>query len=201
MATTGTEKYSRIVLILVKGGTKITRTLFEKRVICLSPAEGVLTVNDFLLRNKAAILQEKVGKSKEFTYFPRNGGETDTGIWDMPMFCYILTQVCDLTPALCMYVRKLQKIRNKLSHMNDPTLSDTVYAEYIEKVDCCFQKCLEEINDTAFTARLDELVSSFKEGPLVLDDTLKTIHNFYKMEIQRIDILEKLDKGETKYTL
>ncbi|XP_053394348.1 helicase with zinc finger domain 2-like [Mercenaria mercenaria] len=194
MATTGTEKYSRILLTLVKGGTKVTRRFFEKRVKDLSPEQ---TIDEFLARHKIAILQKKPGKNKRNIYFPSTGN-TDLEQWDLNMFCYILIETCDLTPTLCMYVEKLPKIRNKLCHLNEPTLEDVKFQDYKDKIKCCFKNCLKEIDDAEFKNEIKLLIKSFASGPLTLEDTLKSIHTFYHMELDQMEKLDKLDQGQTE---
>lgn len=194
MATTGTEKYSRIVLTLVKGGTKLTKKFLHKRTKDLSPEDEHITIDEFLLKHRTSILQHKSGQNKQAIFFPPSG-ITDLEKWDLFMFCFILLQICDLTPTVKMYVGKIQKIRNKLFHMKEPTLDDDKYEEYKEKLDTCFKKCLEAIDDEAFQEEIMEEVKSFQAGPLELTQTVKLMHTFYRMGPEQRKILEKVTEG------
>lgn len=194
MATTGTEKYSRIVLTLVKGGTKLTKKFLYKRIKDLCPEDENITIDNFLQKHRTTILEHKSGQNKQSIFFPTSG-TTDLEKWDLLMFCFILLQTCDLTPTLKMYVGKIQKIRNKLFHVKEPTLDDDKYEDYTDKLDTCFNKCLKAIDDRAFQTEITEEVKSFKSGPLELTETVKLMHTFYRMDQEQRKILEKISEG------
>jgi hypothetical protein len=195
MSSTGTEHYSRIMLTLMKGGTKLTRRLVEKRVKDLSKNGEEDTIDEFLLKNKSLILKQKLGKNKQDVFFPQFG-QTNLDNWDLCMFCLILEETCDLTHITKMYIKKLLKIRNKLCHLNDPTLETRKFEEYTEQMKCSFEYCLKEINDDMFTEEMNALVQSLATGPLSIDDTLKAVHKLYRLEWTHREVLEKIGNGK-----
>ncbi|XP_060598578.1 uncharacterized protein LOC132752279 [Ruditapes philippinarum] len=195
MSSTGTENYSRILMTLMKGGTKLTRRLVEKTVKDLSKNGGEVTIDEFLLKNKSLILKQKLGKNKQDVFFP-SSGHTNLDNWDICMFCFILEETCGLTYTMKMYIKKLLKIRNKLCHSNDPTLETRKFEEYTEQMKCSFEYCLKEINDDKFTEEINALVQSLATGPMSSHDLLKAVHKLYFIEMTNKEVLEKIENGQ-----
>jgi hypothetical protein len=182
------------MLTLMNGGTKLTRRFVEKRVKDLSKNGEEDTIDEFLMKNKAVILQHKLGKNKEYVLFPPSG-LTNLDYWDLCMFCFILEETCDLSYTIKMRIKKLLKIRNKLCHLNDPTLEKIKFDEYTDQLKRSFENCLDEINDEKFTEEMEKLVLKLATGPLSIDNTLKAIHKLYHSELTQKEVLEKIGNG------
>ncbi|XP_060599028.1 uncharacterized protein LOC132752684 [Ruditapes philippinarum] len=191
MSSTGTENYSRIIVTLMKGGTKLTRRLVEKTVKDLSKNGGENTIDEFLLKNKSLLLKRKLGENNQDVFFPPSG-HTNLDNWDLGMLCFILEETCGLTNIMKMYIKKLLKIRNKLCHSKDPTLETRKFEEYTEQMKCSFEHCLKEINDDEFTEEINALVQSLATGPLSLFDLLEAVHQRYFKEMTNKEVLEKI---------
>lgn len=198
MATTGTEKHARLSIMLMKGGTKITRRLFEKRVVQLTPnnhTPSPWTVDDFLLVNKEKILKFKDGRNKERIFFPGVTDKTNLHHWDLSMFCFILLESADVSREVCMDIEKLRKLRNKLCHLSEPSLEMDTYNNYLDKIEIIFERILKVIGETTLENEINDMLKSIKEGPLSIDDALRQMKSFYMMEEETKKILSAHSKG------
>ncbi|XP_053395656.1 helicase with zinc finger domain 2-like [Mercenaria mercenaria] len=197
MATTGTEKHARLVISLMKGGTKLTRRLFEIRVSELTPTDYIQspwTVDQFLVSNKGKILANDAGRKKEKTYFPGILDKTNLNHWDLSMFCHVLLEACELDPETGVDVRELRKLRNKLSHLSEPSLDDVKYNLNMNKLEVIFRRTLKKIGDGNLDDEIIGILNSSKNGELSLSDAYKEIYKFFQMEGEIREVLSEHTK-------
>ncbi|XP_053391002.1 uncharacterized protein LOC128553841 [Mercenaria mercenaria] len=196
MATTNHEKYSRLVLMLVRGGTKITRALLEKRIKDLTPQNhepDPWTIDQFLNANKQKIIGTQTGRAKERMLFP---GTTCTNVedWDLYMFCFVLIDICGVFRTVRMDVDQLRKIRNKLCHLNEPSINSEKYEHYVDKIEVIFDRLLAELNDRHLMIAIAEILKAAKEEPLSFKETLIVVHKFFSMDAETREILSQQSK-------
>lgn len=185
MATAGTERYSRINLILVDGGTKLTRKMFLKRVHDLSTSGQRDTIDTFLGSCKGSLLKTRTGRNRERTLYPPFGGTTNLDEWDLYLLCFILQEVCHLDYINRKDIEKLQRMRNDLCHLSNPTLDDLLFRTQLEEIKIIFKRSLQMIDDPNFEVELNQLVHKCEHGPISVDDIIRIHHHYTKLELER----------------
>lgn len=175
MSTVDTEKYTRINLMLVKSGTMLTRRLFLQSIKDLSPIGHEYTVDEFLNKHKKKILTTETGRNKRHTIYP-SSGNTNLDNWDLYLFCFVLEETCSLHPTNKMDIQKLQKMRNKLCHLKEPTLDTREFDDKLSKLKIIFGRTQQLINDPEFENSLNADMRNFETGPLSATDIVKFYH-------------------------
>lgn len=177
----------------MKAGTKAACSLLLKRVkdICPEDYEPFpWSLDDFLLSRKKKILKLKIGRDKIQVLFP-NGKETNLSKWDLSLVCCILTQFCELPSLLRLDVERLRTIRNELCHVNEPTVDNNKFTDYLKTIKVVIERIVEESEEECIKCEVQRIVRDIEKEPLCLEETLREMHKFYSMER---DIREKLDQ-------
>lgn len=192
MATSDTEKYVRINLMLVKGGTLLTKRLFTKRVKDLSPPGVELTVEQFLNNNRTTILNTRTGKNYESAIYPPSG-DTDIDKWDLYLLCFILQEVGNLIYINKKDIEKLQGMRNKLFHLPQPVLNAAVYEERLVKTKTIFTRTCDLIGDDIFKKEIMDIIEAFEKQPIAVEELALLNHEMNRMESRWLQLLDKQD--------
>lgn len=193
--TTDTTNYIRIHLILMKGGTLLTKTLFLKRVKDLSPAGHELTVDEFLGQHSVKILATSTGKNNEVKLYPMTG-TTNLDEWDLPLYCFILKTVCDLPMKNKLDMGNLKTMRNELSHLHDPSLTDADFKNHLSTIEPIFTRSLQMINDPLFEKEMKTLLQKCETGALAVDEVVKVHHDSNRKHIELLSNQVKMMKNQ-----
>jgi hypothetical protein len=200
MTTTDDERHCRICLMLMKGGTKISKALFEKCVKDQTPEEHIphpWTLDHFLNDNKKKILDTQTGNAKKKILFPAAGGtRTHVEEWDLYMYCFFLIEICGIKRNVRMDIEQLRKMRNKICHRNEPKIDRKKYDRKVDKLEVIYERLLKEICDEELTNEVNRILKSSKEDPLSCREIILVMHEFYKTDLETREILTQQSAGK-----
>ena len=194
MASGYTGNQDNLCVILVKVGTPVAKAVFEKRVKDLTPIHhhpSPWTVDQFLEEKRTQIRQMKLHGQTWTKMFP----EAKLEHWDLALICKLLLSFCDLQSDIALFIRQLQKLRNKFFHMSETSIESTKYKHYLSKLKVIFDRCLKDINDEDFTKEIEEMFEELEHGQysqLDMDDVMKKLRS---MEEETNDKLTELGRG------
>ena len=83
--------------------------------------------------------------------------------WDLLLLCNLLIDACDLSPATKLDLKILKKIRNKVCHTKDASLSDEKYDQYSETIEIILDRFLFLINDNDLTDEVHKQIKDVKK--------------------------------------
>ncbi|XP_053388986.1 uncharacterized protein LOC128552018 [Mercenaria mercenaria] len=200
------EKYTRILITLIKGGTKLTCRFFEKRVAELTPADHATspwTIYEFLLANKDNInkCKQDTGRNNKKLLFPGAPDKIQHTTWDFALFCFLLHELCDLSSAQRLDIEIIIKIRHKLAHATSPTLPDHRYNVYKQRIEVVFGRLLKEIGgaDETFIKDIKQILELLNGAPLKLKDVIQEIHKAKLDNKKDMEIMARhMQRLETK---
>lgn len=196
-------KKSNLCYLLLHGGTKVCRALFEKRVYDLKPLEEnpkTWTVEKVLQLNRTKLefklkREEKMKLALVFPVAPRT---TDINLWDVSLLCLILRETCGLSHELRMYLQQLRKERNKIvHHLNDADIDDSKYEKRFEKLKICIQRVLSETGDETLKTCVQDMITQLETG-LIPNDELLKVEQSVRMSIEDIKQEVKHEHKETR---
>lgn len=213
MAAHNSNKFKQIIVIIVGGGTKLTRAMFQYYVQKSSPSDqDPWTIDDFLHKNQRNILSTMTGKAKEHVFFPGFRKSTNLKNWDLQMYCFVLTELFSLSNEVRQDIKNLKQLRNKICHLSEPVISDESYDLYIDIIKGVVERCTQEIDDKDLKNEISQYIKAVESGTTDLSDAegkLKEWYNFgkelrtyiYNLGPAQKEILQKVDtliQGSTR---
>ncbi|XP_060597033.1 uncharacterized protein LOC132750955 [Ruditapes philippinarum] len=203
MTTTDDERHCRICLMLMNGGTKISKALFEKCMKVQTPENHIphpWSLDDFLRANETKILGTETGKAKKKIIFSAQGVSSQVEEWDLYMYCFFLIEIVDVECRVRMDIKQLRKIRNKICHLNEPKIGIEKYNRTVDKLGVIYERLLKEICDEELTIEVNRIIKASKEDPLSTKEIIFTLHKFYKTDLETREILTQ-QNAETREIL
>ncbi|XP_045159438.1 uncharacterized protein LOC123524900 isoform X1 [Mercenaria mercenaria] len=203
MATSETEYYNRLDLIVVRIGTVTARRLFEKRVVDLKPENedrNTWTVDKFMDLKRKEIMHMRPKNTIKFHLYPNLPNERDYTKWDISTLVFVLTRVCELDDTSRTALDTFKDIRNYLDHLENPAVKLVTYQKKLADLKQNHDLCLRDINDRTFEAEQKKLFHGFEHEPLSVSDVTKFYHKKTKEQKEMKAILTNNQK-DTKAIL
>ncbi|XP_045159441.1 uncharacterized protein LOC123524900 isoform X2 [Mercenaria mercenaria] len=197
MATSETEYYNRLDLIVVRIGTVTARRLFEKRVVDLKPENedrNTWTVDKFMDLKRKEIMHMRPKNTIKFHLYPNLPNERDYTKWDISTLVFVLTRVCELDDTSRTALDTFKDIRNYLDHLENPAVKLVTYQKKLADLKQNHDLCLRDINDRTFEAEQKKLFHGFEHEPLSVSDVTKFYHKKTKEQKEMKAILTNNQK-------
>lgn len=194
---TETENYSRVITTVMTCSKVLMRVLL-KRVRDLTPENhepNPWTLDHFLDKNRSDISKNKKGKKKMHIYLPGWGKETDLSLWDLQMFCFILSLMFSQKDQNRLGIVTLEQLRNTLCHKRDPKLINGEYEHYMDVVQNGLAAQFDFIGDEDFKKECEQEFESIKKGTVTFDTALVVLHQWYVKEREVEERLTNLEEG------
>ncbi|XP_052759768.1 uncharacterized protein LOC128202731 isoform X3 [Mya arenaria] len=137
------EFFSRVNLALTDCGRRVLLHLLQRRVGELTPKDHQhqpWSLDEFLNHNMADMLIS-IGsdRSKKDVLYPFKQ-DTDLTKWDIPLFVFVLLNVCELDDSDSLHrqlkhdIFNLRNLRNRMLHKGTPTLDEPIYCKYFGRI-------------------------------------------------------------------
>ncbi|WAR19226.1 hypothetical protein MAR_001064 [Mya arenaria] len=200
---------------LVDGLISVSYLMFKlmlKRCVLISkPAETESTeswtLDDLLFEKKSKILSRETGKAKEKVFFPGRKKDTNVENWDLNMFCFILSEICDIPDEtnVKQAVESLKSLKDILFQNARAKLSENEYAKYSRLLENATDTCIRFIEDDSDREEMKTKIKKLydkgiEEVTPPNDQLIHVLQNWHMNEKYNKEILQELPR-EIKTTL
>lgn len=201
MASHKSNKFKQIIVIIVGSGTKLTKAILQYYVQKSSPTNFnpyPWTLDHFLYENQTHILSTRTGKRKQRVFFPGFGKSTNLELWDLHMYCFVLTELCPLADAVRQDINNLKDLRNKVCHISKPVIPDHIYDTYIDRIKGVVQRCTQVIGDKDLEVELFQYIEDVESGTTDQPDAETQLREWCNLGKQLREILSDLGPAHEK---
>ncbi|XP_052769719.1 uncharacterized protein LOC128209642 [Mya arenaria] len=194
---------------LVDGLISVSYLMFKlmlKRCVLISkPAETESTeswtLDDLLFEKKSKILSRETGKAKEKVFFPGRKKDTNVENWDLNMFCFILSEICDIPDEtnVKQAVESLKSLKDILFQNARAKLSENEYAKYSRLLENATDTCIRFIEDDSDREEMKTKIKKLydkgiEEVTPPNDQLIHVLQNWHMNEKYNKEILQELPR-------